>query len=330
MVKFITRLWFSIILFQVSVEPLTMDFRIWLHRNGYSDDDFEAKNFGNNGSFGGKGYFNYIVRRRPVIFIHGNSDGALSDGSIYGTGWNSHLKGFLNNGYTAAELYGITWGDRNPNNAFEKTFNCEFVNKIRRFILAVLKYTRYNSVNIVSHSMGVTLTRKAIQGGIINGIDGSCDIGEYLKGKVNTFVAISGANYGLCFCNSDFFLSQPGCNKKNGFWPGDNYHSTLCSDITKNGYHPTKYSQFLQDLNDANKPEGKFITTVFSTEDELIGNKNKVFNRYTSSLPLAGNQYISNSWNHTETKDNSSFLVCKEIMNNDLKINHKKIIKNIF
>ncbi|CEF61878.1 Lipase EstA/Esterase EstB family-containing protein [Strongyloides ratti] len=308
-------------LFQLLVGPISMDFKLWLNKNGYSDDDFESKDFENIGSFGGKEYFSYTVKKIPVIFIHGNSDGALNNGTPYGSGWNSHLKIFLDNGYTKAELYGITWGDRNVNNALKKTFSCNFVKKIRRFILAVLEYTKCKYVNIVSHSIGVTLTRKAIKGGIINENNDVCDIGEYLGNKVNTFIAISGANYGLCFCINPFFYETPSCNKKNGFWPGDGQYSNECINANNYTYQSIEYSKLLQELNDDKKPEGKFVVTIFSTGDELIGNRNKVFGRYTSSLPSASTQYISHLWNHTETKDKSQFYVFREIMKNDFKIN---------
>ena len=36
---------------------------------------------------------------------------------------------------------------------------------LRAFIEAVLTYTKADKVDVISHSMGVTLARKAIQGG---------------------------------------------------------------------------------------------------------------------------------------------------------------------
>lgn len=57
-----------------------------------------------------------------------------------------------------------TWGDRNIDNAGERTHSCFYVKYMRAFVEAVLKYTQSEMVNIVSHSMGVTLARKVIIG----------------------------------------------------------------------------------------------------------------------------------------------------------------------
>mgnify|MGYP000858083645 FL=1 len=82
--------------------------------------------------------------------------------------------------------------------------------------------------------MGVTLARKAIQGG--NGtdhVDGEFGIGPSLKDKVKAFIGLAGANYGLVACYDAWKL--PTCDKMDGFFPGA---------IPSSG--PAKY---LEDLN---------------------------------------------------------------------------------
>ena len=37
--------------------------------------------------------------------------------------------------------------------------------KVRKFIEAVIEYTKADKVNVIAHSMGVTLSRGAIKGG---------------------------------------------------------------------------------------------------------------------------------------------------------------------
>ena len=71
--------------------------------------------------------------------------------------------------------------------------------KIRAFIQAVKAYTGATKVDIVTHSMGVTLTRKAILGGSGNDAanGGSYNLGSSLTSSVDTFVGIAGANWGL-------------------------------------------------------------------------------------------------------------------------------------
>ncbi|KAI1715896.1 lipase (class 2) domain-containing protein [Ditylenchus destructor] len=111
------------------------------------------------------------INNYPVIFIHGNSDGALSTNSdvtgpsLSDDGWSASIAEFLQNGYKSAELYAITYGDRQLKNALYKTTDCETVIHLRRFVEAVLAYTNSSYVHIISHSMGVSFARRLIKGG---------------------------------------------------------------------------------------------------------------------------------------------------------------------
>jgi len=72
---------------------------------------------------------------------------------------------------------------------------------LRNFFEAVLTYTKAEKINVVTHSMGVTLSRKVIKGG--KGYDsfaGEYDLGESLKNKVDTFIGVAGGNFGLTDC----------------------------------------------------------------------------------------------------------------------------------
>uniref|UniRef100_A0A0N5A6J8 Lipase n=1 Tax=Parastrongyloides trichosuri TaxID=131310 RepID=A0A0N5A6J8_PARTI len=308
--------------------PITSHFNVWLQYHGYEDDDFVSSDFGNNGSFGGKDFINSAVEKRPIVFIHGNSDGALDDGTIWGSGWNSYLETFIGNNYRMSELYGITWGDRNYLNGMKRTFNCKEVMRIRRFLIAVLEYTKFNSINVVAHSMGVTFVRKAIKGGKIDGIDGNCDIGKSLSHKINTFVSLSGANYGLCLCNIPIYSSLPSCNKKNGFWPGNDCSFNSCTQTLDNECPQMEYSQVLQSLNEDGKLEGRYVLNIFSTNDDLIGNGNMVFNNFTSRVPFYTEQLISKEWTHMETKEKSPIYAFNMIKKHD-HININFIIKTM-
>jgi len=139
---------------------LTSHFQNWLSANGYGSYDF---NYGGN-SYGGKASATDTVVNQPVIFIHGNSDSALGQSSAL-TGWNSSLNYFLSQGYKTSELYATTWGDANPALSAYQYHSKPNLQKIRAFIQAVKAYTGAAKVDIVTHSMGVTLTRKAIAGG---------------------------------------------------------------------------------------------------------------------------------------------------------------------
>jgi triacylglycerol esterase/lipase EstA (alpha/beta hydrolase family) len=64
-----------------------------------------------------------------------------------------------------------------------------------------MKYTGSDKINIISHSMGVTLARRVIKGGVVNAAPQSFNLGPSLAGKVDTFIGIAGANYGLVACS---------------------------------------------------------------------------------------------------------------------------------
>jgi hypothetical protein len=66
--------------------------------------------------------------------------------------------------------------------------------------------------------MGVTLGRAVIKGGIINANENPFDLGPSLDSKVDTFLGIAGANWGLVNCYGA--VSSPTCNNLNGFYPG--------------------------------------------------------------------------------------------------------------
>src|SRR5262245_40172965 len=184
---------------------LTPNFRNWLAANGYSSYDF-ARDDVQCGSYGGKQNDSDAVINQPVIFIHGNSDSALGTGAPY-TGWTSSINYFLSQGYKSSELYATTWGPADPAMAIYQYHSRTYLMKIRAFIQAVKAYTGAAKVDVISHSMGVTLARKAIMGGtasdLMNG--GDYNLGPALTGIVDTFVGIAGANRGLVNC----YLSGP-------------------------------------------------------------------------------------------------------------------------
>ena len=95
-------------------------------RNGYSPLDFSSQaQHGTQGSFGGRLTPDQPIRRTPVLFIHGNADGALAveeaDSQDWNQGWSTSIQHFMQEGsYSEAELYAITYGDRELKNALNK------------------------------------------------------------------------------------------------------------------------------------------------------------------------------------------------------------------
>jgi len=76
----------------------------------------------------------------------------------------------------------------------------EYLEYNRAWVEAVLAYTGAEKVDIIGHSMGVTLGRRIIKGGYVKAEPNPVDLGEALTNRVDTFIGIAGANYGLVAC----------------------------------------------------------------------------------------------------------------------------------
>ncbi|MBX7172833.1 MAG: hypothetical protein K1X72_17820 [Pyrinomonadaceae bacterium] len=269
---------------------LTNDFQNWLNANGYSSYNF---NSGGN-SFGGRAFAGEALANEPVIFIHGNSDAA--NGNAYGmTGWTASRNYFISQGYKGAELYAITWGDSNPALSAYQYHSLPNLQKIRAFIQAVKAYTGAAKVDIVTHSMGVTLTRKAILGGTgndaLNG--GNYNLGASITSSVDTFVGIAGANRGLVSCYTSGGTT-PTCAATNGLYPGYLYFGFV-----------TGVSNILTNMNASSHYEGTYVYSMWSTVDEVIGYGNLVYGNYTSQIPGQNGEvrFTSVPYGHFNSKD---------------------------
>lgn len=71
---------------------------------------------------------------------------------------------------------------------------------LRAFTEAVISYTGATKIDIIGHSMGVTLGRRVVKGGIVNAAPNPFNLGPSLASKVDTFIGIAGANFGLYSC----------------------------------------------------------------------------------------------------------------------------------
>jgi lipase (class 2) len=273
---------------------LTLNFRNWLAANGYSNYDF-ARDDVQGGSYGGKQNDSDNAINQPIIFIHGNSDSALGTGAPY-TGWTSSINYFLSQGFKSSELYATTWGPADPAMSAYQYHSRAYLMKIRAFIQAVKAYTGAAKVDVISHSMGVTLARKAILGGtasdLMNG--GDYNLGPPLTGIVDTFVGIAGANRGLVNC----YLSGPStptCGDTNGFYPG--YLLGLQG--------PFGVSRILQNINSSSHYEGSSVYTIWSTIDEVIGYGCLVYGSYTPQIPGQNGEkrFSAVPYGHINSKD---------------------------
>ncbi len=256
------------------VEPhgLTVDFRAWLAAHG-EDVAGLARDDLDGGSFGGRASSGQPLTHDPVIFIHGNADKAL--GTATGqTGWTASRAYFLQHGYTGAELYATTWGPADATLAAQQFHSRNNIMQLRHFVAAVLAYTGAAKVDIVAHSMGVTLARKVVLGGQGNDPTdgGAYTVGPALTGQVDAFVAIAGANLGLVAC----FMTgptTPTCDAQNGLYPG-----------MLAGTQVVGRSAFLDDLLAQTGYEGAFRFSLWSSVDEVIGYGDLVYGQLTSRL----------------------------------------------
>ena len=246
----------------------TDDFRAFLNNSEYAAYDFDA--------FPGYGGFTngatQGLSHDPVVFIHGNSDQAV--GGTF-EGWTASLDGFHSAGYSSGELYAMTWGPADASQAAYQYHSYEHLTRVRAFLLAVLDYTGANKIDVVSHSMGVTLARKAILGGSASDAlaGGSYDLGPSIAAQIDTFVGVAGGNLGLVSC---YYTgpSTPTCGSTNGLYPGQAW-----------GWYVYGVSDFLDDINSRTDALADHVYSLWSPDDQVIGYGGLVWGSYTAQIP---------------------------------------------
>lgn len=278
---------------------LTTDFSNWLNANGYSSYNFNRSDV-SGGSYGGRTYAGQPVVNQPVIFIHGNSDSALGTGSSLATGWTSSINYFQSQGYTSAELYATTWGPASAASSSQQYHSKDNLTRLRAFVMAVKAYTGATQVDIVTHSMGVTLARKVIKGGAASDslAGGSYNLGASLTTSVDTFVGIAGANRGLTTCYMTG-PTTPTCGSTNGLYPG----------YLVGGFGPYGVSSFLVDLAGASHYEGSYVYTIWSSADEVIGYGTTVYGTSTCRIPAQNGEktFSGYPYGHIGSKDQTGY-----------------------
>lgn len=164
-----------------------------------------------------------------------------------------------------------TWGNADQALASLNYHSYNYLTYLRAFVEAVLDYTKSPYVNIVSHSMGVTLARKVVKGGYANDelAGGKYYLGEPLTKRVRVFVGLAGGNQGLTSCYTGG-TTLPTCGMTNGFFPGQ---PPLIGR-----------SQFLEELDDNRAAEGLWVATGRAVYDEVIGGDCLVWGKYTTRI----------------------------------------------
>ena len=127
-------------------------------------------------------------RHHPVIFVHGNT----RDAADWDEPARSVKQRFLDAGYSGQELWALSYNGKSTKGlplAFRcRTTNRANVSDLADFVKAVLAYTGAPKVDVIAHSVGVTIARRML-----------VDYPE-LAQVIEDFVAIAGPNHGTTVC----------------------------------------------------------------------------------------------------------------------------------
>lgn len=137
-----------------------------------------------------------VVRRTPVIFLHGNNDTPYPTdcNGAYGAP-QAMAQYFLDHGYAPKELWALGYqGDQcdlltdQTRRAAKAHTTAANVPDLRAFVYAVLAFTGAKQVDIVGHSLGATLAREWMRQ-------------DKAYRLVRRLVAVDGPNHGIINCS---------------------------------------------------------------------------------------------------------------------------------
>jgi pimeloyl-ACP methyl ester carboxylesterase len=179
------------------------------------------------------------VERVPVIFLHGNNDTPFATACNPLGRIQAFAQFFLDHGYHPSELWGLGYqGDQcdlaqdNTHRSGISHTTAAAVPMLRQFVRAVLEVTGARRVDIVAHSLGVTVAREWM-------------LQDKAYRKVRGFVAIDGPNHGIIDCSpnlANFYQLPSG----GGFTP----RSAVCDE------YGSDHTQLLTVLNGAGEMPG--------------------------------------------------------------------------
>lgn len=185
-----------------------------------------------SGGFGGG---DCIATRTPVVFVSGNGDSALSFDmppaavTGYATPAHSMYDELKARGYNDCELFGVTYLDAEERSSPQYNYHQPAKYQIlKTFIDKVKTYTGRSQVDIVTHSLGASMSLAMLR--------------YYgYQASVRRFVNIGGGLRGLQTCLSTGYQSPyaPTCNAEAYVFPYDYYTFGLypSSGVAYYGYN---------------------------------------------------------------------------------------------
>ncbi|MBI1891172.1 MAG: lipase [Burkholderiales bacterium] len=150
-----------------------------------------------------------------VVLVHGNTG--------YPSHWDNTVAELKRRGYVDSQLYRPNWGSKicatcNDHGSANTT-------PVKNSMKTALAASCTGKIDVIGHSMGVTLAMKAIN-----------ELGY--AGKVNTYVGIAGGQHGLVSCGVyPFNVWNPGCGSL-----GLSINSPLVNSVRNKRYGAKMYS----------------------------------------------------------------------------------------
>jgi triacylglycerol lipase len=112
-----------------------------------------------------------------IVLVHGNTG--------YPSDWNNTVSTLKSRGYTDSQLYRPSWGSKSC--AACNDHNSSNTGAVKSAMQSAKAASCTGRIDVIGHSMGVTLAMKAIN-----------ELGY--SGAVNSFVGVAGAQHGLNSC----------------------------------------------------------------------------------------------------------------------------------
>lgn len=149
-----------------------------------------------------------------IVLVHGNT-GSPSN-------WNNTVSTLKSRGYVDSQIFRPSWG---TSSAGSNDHGAANTNPVKNSITSAYASSCTGKIDVIGHSMGVTLAMKAIN-----------ELGY--SGRVNTFVSVAGAQHGLNSCGVYPWNVQNATCGANGL----SINSPLINSVRNKRYATKMYS----------------------------------------------------------------------------------------